>query len=84
MVVGSVTITAYLVIGPTSRVMSTSWSPSCRRGRSVLRTSVSHFTCPEMTTMPNESTQPPNTPVIAFVPPGPVVTFTAASRFDWR
>ena len=31
-----------------------------------------------------ESTQPPSTPVMAFVPPGPLVTQTAASLPVWR
>ena len=31
-----------------------------------------------------ESSQPPTTPVSAFVPPGPVVTHSAAMRFSSR
>ena len=84
MVFGSVTITAYLVIGATSLTMSSSWSPSWRSGRGVLRTVVSNLTCPDTTIMPIESVQAPQTPVIAFVPPGPVVTLTAARRFVSR
>ncbi len=64
--------------------MSTSWSPSWRSGSAVLRTSVSHFTWPDTTTMPSESVQAPNTPVIALVAPGPAVTFTAARRLVSR
>ena len=80
MLAGSVTMTAYLVMGATMGVMSSSWSPSWRRGRPKERTRVSRFTWPETTMSPRESVQAPCTPVMALLPPGPEVTFTAASR----
>ncbi|MHB9139009.1 MAG: hypothetical protein ACYC4Q_06365 [Victivallaceae bacterium] len=58
--------------------MSNSWSPSWRKFSVLLRVVVSNLTCPEITNMGMESSQPPSTPVIAFVPPGPLVTHTAA------
>ncbi len=47
-------------------------------GRPVDIAVVSYLTCPEMTIIGIESNQPPTTPVMAFVPPGPVVTHNAA------
>src|SRR5437763_1622716 len=46
----------------------------------VLRSTVSNFTWPETTTIGTESTYAPHTPVMALVPPGPVVPLTAAIR----
>ena len=39
---------------------------------------VSYLTCPLIINIGIESSQPPTTPVSALVPPGPVVTHTAA------
>ena len=38
----------------------------------------SYLTCPEITNIGIESSHAPSTPVIAFVPPGPVVTHSTA------
>ena len=80
---------AYLVMGCTDLTMSYSWSPTARRGRPPVncmayRAVVSYRTWPEMMNMGMESSQPPTTPVSALVPPGPVVTQTAAMRLSSR
>ena len=49
-----------------------------RSASPVLLAVVSKRTCPEMTSIGIESRKPPTTPVMAFVPPGPVVTQSAA------
>ena len=82
MVEGSVTHTAYFVTGRAIATMSTSWSPSCRSGTEYDDIIVSRFTCPDTTIIGSESTNAPNTPVSAFVPPGPVVTCTSAGLVE--
>ncbi len=72
------------MIGPAIARMSASWSPSWRKESFRWRIEVSRLIWPETTTMPRESVQAPKTPFSALIPPGPVVTLTAASRPERR
>jgi hypothetical protein len=76
--IGSVTITAYLVIGRTRSTMLISCTPSVRNpGCPVI---VCFWnTWPLIVIVGTWSSHAPATPVIAFVPPGPEVT-TARPR----
>jgi hypothetical protein len=69
---GSITVTAYLVIGLTIETMSTSCTPIWRTPELPFRSA--RFACPESTSIGVESNHAPATPVIALVPPGPAVT----------
>ena len=78
---GSVTTVAYFVIGATMRTISASWSPSWRSpATGVAARQVSRLTCPDSTIIGIESVQAPNTPFIALMPPGPVVTMQTPGR----
>ena len=77
---GSMTISLYFVIQSIAFVMSNSWSPMALIPTPDHLAVVSYRTCPDNTSMGMESSHPPTTPVMALVPPGPVVTQTAAMR----
>jgi hypothetical protein len=76
------TISEYFVMQSTDLVMSNSWSPNERIPSPIFLAVTSYLTCPDMINMGMESSHPPTTPVMALVPPGPVVTQTAAIRLS--
>ena len=73
-------ISAYLHMQLTACTMSYSWSPMARMSTPDQRAVLSKRTCPLMTIMGRESSQAPRTPVMALVPPGPLVTQQRAGR----
>ena len=79
MVAGSVTIAAYFVTGRAIAMMSAFLVAELSAAAAQYEATiiVSRLTCPDTTIIGSESTNAPNTPVSAFVPPGPVVTCTA-------
>ena len=84
MLAGSVTVTAYLVSGLTTGMMSNSCGPRCRTPSgmpSALYMRSARFTCPERNRHGEESSQAPARPVMAFVPPGPVVSMATPRPF---
>ena len=80
---GSMTVIAYLVIGASEGddvelLRSELADPRANRFMSA------RLTCPEITRQGVDSSHAPATPVIAFVPPGPVVTSTTPRLFVTR
>ena len=77
-------ICAYFVIEVTTGTILHSCTPMLRSFSPDAATVVAYLACPEKTSIGIESIQPPSTPVMAFVAPGPVVTQTAAIRLSIR
>src|SRR5882757_1973436 len=69
---GSITVTAYLVIGDTIETMSTSCTPICLTPEVPFKSA--RLAWPDSTSIGVESCHAPATPVIALVDPGPAVT----------
>ena len=75
---GSMTVTAYFVIGLTIDTISTSCGPIWRTPDDPIKSA--RFTCPEIISIGTDSIHAPAQPVMAFVAPGPVVTTAQPSR----
>ena len=73
-ILGSSSMTLYLVEARTIGRMSASCTPNCLSARPQSWMVCSLFACPEITKSGVESCQAPTSPVSALVAPGPVVT----------